>query len=113
MATQEFLEGVIETTCSNKVEVGSNAFKFCNKAISNGIFKYNGQFPLDVSYDDFILQVLCHVLRDRALLKNEMKMIIAERDAFKTKVDELKIAKVKEEATAAQQRIDELEEAVA
>ena len=113
MATQEFLEGVIEKVCLNKVEVGSKALKFCNKAIANGIAKYNGQFPLDVSYDDFILQVLCHVLRERVQLKNDMETVIAERDAFKTKVDELKIAKLKEEATAAQQRIDELEEAVA
>ena len=60
MAVQEFLDGVIETTCSNKVEVGSKAFKFCNEAIADGIAKYNGQFPLDVSHDDFILQVLCH-----------------------------------------------------
>ena len=113
MAIREFLEGVIEKTCLNKVEVGSKALKFCNKAIANGIAKYNGQFPLDVSYDDFILQVLCHVLRERAMLKNEMKTIVAERDAFTTKVDEVTIAKLKEEATGARQRIDELEEAVA
>ena len=53
------------------------------------------------------------MLHERTLLKKDMGTISAERDAFKTKVDALKIAKLKEPATAAQQQIDELEEAVA
>ena len=113
MGTQEFLEGVIEKTCSNKAEVESKTFNFCNEAIMNGYAKYKKQFPVDIFQDDFTLQVLCQVLHERTLLKKDMETISAERDAFKTKVDELKIAKRKEPATAAQQQIDELEEAVA
>ena len=100
MGTQELLEHVIEKTCLKKVEVGPNAFKCCKKTIQNGFVKYYDQFPMDtLMQGDFMLQVLCHVLCERALLKNEMKTIIDERDAFKTKVDELKVAKAKLKAT--------------
>ena len=51
MTIQEFLDSMIEITCSTKVEAGSMAFKLCNKAIANRIAKYNGKFPLNVSYN--------------------------------------------------------------
>ena len=100
MDIQEFLGGVIEKTCSNRAELESKAFKFCNEAITNGYAKYKEHFPVDIFRNDFMLQVLCNVLRERALLNKEITTIIAERDAFKTKVDELKIAKLKEPAKA-------------
>ena len=99
MGTQEFLGDIIEKTCSNKVEIGSKVFKFYNEAIQHGFEKYYEKFPDAVMRDEFILQVLCHVLRERALMNKDMNTIMAECDAFKTKVEELKIANAKLEAT--------------
>ena len=97
MDAQEFLQGVIEKICANKAEVESNYVKLCNEVITNGHAKHQELYHLDVLLYDFMIQVLCHMLHDRALLNKDMKKIITERDAFKMKVDALKTAKLKDE----------------
>ena len=69
MGTQEFLEGVIEMICSNRAEVESKAFKFCNEAITNGYAMYQELFPVDNFRDNFMLHVLCNMLCERSMLK--------------------------------------------
>ena len=97
MGTQAFLEGVIDKICLNRLEVESKAFKFCNKAITNGHAKYQQLFSVDSFRDDFMLQVLCNMMRELSLLKNDMRKISAERDAVKIIVDRLKFAKRRDE----------------